>query len=409
MRAFAHFMLLFPIGTFLVACNVTTPKEVKVNQSNFSESMNLAIQQSLKDNWATTENYARSAGQSFPEHNLKNSEDGHYAYLSLQAQALEAFSYLAGGKIQEAKLKYRLLFEDVRLYEQYRERKFRERITSARMWEAFGFAMFAAASAYESGEPSSLDLISALVVASESLSRPVEGGVDAKLVSGAKLESDGVRLTILPTVGPFAQIGRLFTGSGRCTASLIGEALALTNAHCVTKRSGKMVEKGRWPLRGGHMYITFEGLYASDRVNVVDIVLHEDGFWNTEYAGDYRNDWAVLKLDRHPAGRGWFGIAHEQFEKRENIFIAGHSSDLNDGRFLTVDWNCDGLGTEDLVVHSCRGAPGLSGAPILVTSGPNKLHYLVGLHAFKNMKKAYGGGPATRRIGNALRKLAGQV
>ena len=223
MKAFAGFVLLIPISAFLFACNVTTPKEVKINQNNFNKSMNLAIQQSLTDDWSTTEKHARSASLSFPGNDLKSSEDGHYSYLSLQARALEAFSYLAGGKIQDAKGKYRLLFENLKSYEQHRERKFRDRITSARMWEAFGFAMFAAASAYESGESSSLDLASALLVAGESLSRPVERGVDSKLLSDTKLESDGVRLTILPTVGPFAQIGRLYTGHSTCTASLIGE------------------------------------------------------------------------------------------------------------------------------------------------------------------------------------------
>ncbi len=409
MRNFPNYLLITLGAIVLASCNVTTPKEVKVRQNQFRDSMNLAIQKSLDDDWAAAESHARSAHQNLPIRNLTESEDGHYAYLTLQARSLEAFSRLARGKVQEAKRRYQNLFEDLKSYERFREENFRDRVTSARMWEAFGFAMFAAASAHDSGAPASLRLASALQVASESLSRPLAGGVDSKLLANAELESDGVRLTILPTVGPFALIGRLYTRTGTCTASLVGEALALTNAHCVTEHEGVSAERGRWPIKTGPIFLTFEGLYAPDRVNVAEVILHEDGFWNIKYQGDFRDDWAILKLDRHPAGRGWFGVVEERFEKRQDLFVAGHSGDLNDGRFLTVDWNCDGAADGDQVVHSCRGAPGRSGAPILVTSGPNKLRYLIGVHAFGGKTKRIGGGPAAKSFGDTLRKLAGQV
>ena len=278
MRNLSNYLLISLSAIFLSSCNVTTQKEVKVSQNQFHESMNLAIQKSVEDDWAAAEAHARSARQNLPVNNLTESEDGHYAYLSLQARALEAFSQLASDKVEEAKHRYQGLFDDLKSYERFREENFRERVAPARIWEAFGFAMFAAASAYDSGAPASRRLASALQVAGESLSRPVAGGVDSKLLSNAELESDGIRLTVLPTVGPFALIGRLYTRTGRCTASLVGEALALTNAHCVTEYEGRYLERGRWPTTAGPMFLTFEGLYAPDRVNVVDVILHKDGF-----------------------------------------------------------------------------------------------------------------------------------
>lgn len=150
--------------------------------------------------------------------------------------------------------------------------------------------------------------------------------------------SDGVRVVMLQSGHPLNTIGHLIHDSGsRCTASLVGYRLALTNGHCVleSKRHGSGCYEivGRLPL--SEMRLVFLDLDAPDLVGVEEVT--------TPWTGCLTDgtDWALLVLDRHPAGRWYLGVAHDfktNSARPASIFVAGYSSDLNDGRFVSVDW-----------------------------------------------------------------------
>ena len=225
------------------------------------------------------------------------------------------------------------------------------------------------------------------------------------------IDRDIRRFVAIPSMGPLTQIGRLvFSDGGHCTASLIGEALALTNAHCVValnKGARGSLAPGLYTPKRADMQILFEGLYLPDRVRVNDVVLPDEGGRAWRIGANSVDDWAILRLDRHPIGRGYFGIepGDKPLMEGESVVLAGHSSDLNDGRFLTVDWNCPVLESGDKVIYQCLRASGASGSPVFRVGARQELTHIVSLHAFGRAGEAWGGGPRSDQFIEAVRRM----
>lgn len=198
--------------------------------------------------------------------------------------------------------------------------------------------------------------------------------------------TDGIRLNVLPSISPLLNIGKFDTGGGRCTASLIGYRIALTNSHCVT--SGERKRGEIWKLKDfSKMRLNFESVEIPDSVKVVDVIYSQV---NKHRAGwlykDYSQDWAFLVLERHPIKRGYLGITFQPSDLKNNkLFLAGYSGDQSDGRLLSLHWGCSLLQTytkNRIYNTNCRSSPGSSGAPLLLINGDNKHVYIAGLHAF---------------------------
>ncbi|GAA3538980.1 trypsin-like serine peptidase [Zobellella aerophila] len=198
--------------------------------------------------------------------------------------------------------------------------------------------------------------------------------------------SDGIRLNVLPSIPPLLNIGKLDTGGGRCTASLIGYRIALTNSHCVT--SGEEKRGKIWILKDfSKMRLNFESVEIPDSVKVVNVIYSQKnkrrGGWLYK---DYSQDWAFLVLERHPIKRGHLGITSKISDLKNNkFFLAGYSADQSDGRLLSLHWGCSLLRTHTknrIYDTNCRSNPGASGSPLLLINGNNKHVYIAGLHAF---------------------------
>jgi hypothetical protein len=210
----------------------------------------------------------------------------------------------------------------------------------------------------------------------------VENISNESLVSGQNLAGsgvlgygavlyDGVRINPIPVMGPLFNIGRLDFGNGWCTASLIGERLALTNQHCVINENGSDKATGA--------ILKFETPRHPDAVTVIGFETA-----NQSYKINSVHDWAILKLDRHPYGRGYFGIfnADKQPAKGAEIILGGFSSDLNSGKFLTVDWGCtlrEDMRGNQSVSTNCRGWSGASGSPAIMKDEKTQNALLVGV------------------------------
>ncbi len=401
-------------AVLLAACSVTTSREIVAARTAYTHMMDSAAGRIQTEDWNGALSDIDAALAALPFHEEEAVEDGNFAYLAIQAEALEAYVTLVSGDTDGAEHKYDTLFRKIARFEADRETAFRSRVGSARIWEAFGNAVYSAASAHSWDAGSGEMVQVALQDFSQTLIHPLPAPLDAGHLSGRTLDADGIRLTVMPTVGPFARIARLASETGTCTAGLIGNRLALTNAHCVTSYEqvdGHGIAQGAWPLKSGPVYLLFEGLYAPDRVRVVDVELNGGDHWVIAEDHDYSGDWAILFLDRHPAGRGWFGITDLGTFVSTNVFIAGHSADLNDGRFITVDWDCAAASDagDDLILHGCTATGGSSGSPILLTSGPYRFNHIIGLNAFtadrSSGRAPYGGGPKLSRVMEILESL----
>jgi hypothetical protein len=207
-------------------------------------------------------------------------------------------------------------------------------------------------------------------------------------------ESDGIRVVILPTVGIPLLVGRLITPSGWCTASLVGNRVALTSNHCVADHQGR-------PVAPGDMRLAFTSLVYPDSVGVQDILSSrpDHSFYPGENHSlkEFQSDWAVLILDRHPMNRGWFGVAGDlpaQAELPGQNAILGYSGDLNDGRFQQATWQCSGRPVHrlSLFVHKCAEWKGNSGSPVFLAHSDQASPYLFAINSYGSDCSSCGGG-----------------
>lgn len=262
---------------------------------------------------------------------------------------------------------------------------------------------------------------------------------------------DGIRVNILPVMGPFRAVGRLLTPDGSCTASLLEPQIVLTNAHCVTDDDGLLdvaPEQARFTLTDP---------FSSISIPVRRIVTHRPGGSDWHYAqkgapgrdAQWRHDWALLELAYHPRlptlsiftyhyfdGEGRRldhyptladilgpGYLHAPPPPGGRLAISGHSGDLNDGRFQSLTWDCpavDVAGRPGQVTYHCRGWRGSSGSPVFGivpaadgggSGGDVARLTLVGVNAYGGYgDEPYNrGGPSVREFAPAVEALRREI
>ena len=171
-----------------------------------------------------------------------------------------------------------------------------------------------------------------------------------------------------------------------CTASLVGEDLVLTNAHCVASAFTieiKIDEKGNrteQTIMPGkiQLFSKYENRTFEESATAVELAFGTDHL---------SNDWAVLRIDK-PLGKkyGYFKTLTELKTKispnNYNLILGGFSGDLDRGEYLTSHEGC--LITRHRVghfYHNCDMNGGASGAPILKCDGNKQNCVIVALNS----------------------------
>lgn len=185
----------------------------------------------------------------------------------------------------------------------------------------------------------------------------------------------------------------------QCTGGYIGDGLVITAQHCIQSRDGR---------RNRDVVVLHDYSYPRTRDlgrllelrdTAVEFRVQEIATPSESWADSWEHDWAVLRI-QIPARfnpdfiNGWSNYALFPIDLNFayaiylaegiplRISVAGYSSDVDEGRYITMDWGCEVSGRGGRIVqHSCRGWRGMSGAPIVIANGPLK-GAMVAIHAF---------------------------
>ena len=181
------------------------------------------------------------------------------------------------------------------------------------------------------------------------------------------------REKLLQMEKPFSWIGMLeLPKGGNCTASLVGEDLVLTAAHCILDKQEKLLY-GKYSFKLGYdngHYIAESGV--------------ESFTYGIHPLTNRADDWAILKLSRPLGKSGYFGsksIKHRWSNDNFDLTLAGYSTVNPSTNELYFHNGCsvkkhilDGK----IFYHDCDSGPGDSGAPIFKCV--NDDCYIVAIH-----------------------------
>ena len=230
-------------------------------------------------------------------------------------------------------------------------------------------------------------------------------------------QSDGVRLFIprfshnnstgslfsLKSMGHTQQVIRLVAGnkssSWNCSAAIIKSGKILTAQHCVMDEKGKLATK--FSIRYEYLQAGYE--YSTKTSKMERKSLSYKGEWTLKtakrhYLNDWKNDWAILtpkeslkdlpywlKHGMHVVNKNEFNTFSKNLNSSK-VAVAGYSSHLNQGKYITMDWGCSPIGiSNNLLFHNCKGFKGDSGAPVVIANGPSK-NKIVGVTSFLRSK-----------------------
>jgi V8-like Glu-specific endopeptidase len=230
---------------------------------------------------------------------------------------------------------------------------------------------------------------------------------------------DGVRLHVVRFDGPGNIHGPAqprhdhtryivrIQNSGFCTGAIVGPRLVLTAQHCILDKDGlsKGATEVRWEYfqydRSGGVRYTVKSAHVTRWTTP-----------NQKWADTWTADWALLELDK-PIEKemGYLTLLRldQDAAQPASVTVAGYSSDIDKGEYITMDWGCATRRPEgSLLIHACKMWKGASGAPVIVSDGRYKGR-IVAVNAFGRGPDArYGGGPQSALFFDTWRTLLDQ-
>ena len=170
---------------------------------------------------------------------------------------------------------------------------------------------------------------------------------------------------------PWSSVGKLFNETGGfCSGVVISRDKILTAAHCLfNERTRRFI-----PAEALHFLVG----YRTGRYSVhARIVSYEIGpsFDPLRYTQSSDSDWAVLTVTKSlPADIEPLRLRRQLTPSGTKAVLVGYPQDR--AFAMTADRDCElreKISAGRLLLHTCRGVKGYSGAPILVSAGGREM------------------------------------
>lgn len=170
---------------------------------------------------------------------------------------------------------------------------------------------------------------------------------------------------------PWSAIGKLYNGvGGACSGAAIAKNKILTAAHCLFDRRKQQFI----PAAALHFLLGYRAGRFTAHIRIARYQIGA-GFDPLRYRDTIEADWAVLTVaGRLPAQVEPLRLSPIVSPRGTRAMIAGYPQDR--AHAMTADRDCELRAKIDdgrLLVHTCRGTRGYSGAPILVSAGGHEM------------------------------------
>jgi V8-like Glu-specific endopeptidase len=178
-------------------------------------------------------------------------------------------------------------------------------------------------------------------------------------------------------LSPYSAIGK-FKGTMTCTAAVVlNPRIIVTAGHCVIERDGTS-KRSNLSFQPGYQSGTDLGRFQATvwAVGSKQALAHQS-------VRDAASDWAILVLDRAPAGVQPLLLSHRSLRTADlpqrQVLLPAYSHDIGNAEVVSVDPTC---AVRDLawgtLIHTCIARPGSSGAPLLLRDGSG--YVIIGIH-----------------------------
>jgi hypothetical protein len=202
------------------------------------------------------------------------------------------------------------------------------------------------------------------------------------MIIAGRPEGTVIRTPARLELAPFDNIVRLKreadynSGKGYCTGTMVSSRIAISAAHCISQKGEAINPK--------LISIQRESIFPSQVFLVEKYYTHlgENKGWDTLR----KNDWVILITSSQYDKTGSFPQVFRSIPTSiatgvDPVMLAGYSSDLNKGFYLTLHYGCKFKPNtkSDRVPYltNCETAKGSSGAAVMTKNPP---HAIVAIH-----------------------------